>query len=179
MVLTGVLSHSVAVFLFWLFASAAWHKLNRHNLAYYQQLLQDYGVKNQVLVKGLLGGIALSELVVAMVVLYPPARKAAVLVILVMLVGYMLVIGRLLYLGRTDLECGCSGPGNKLRISSILLVRNLVLAGVAILAMGAGSALEPNTGLLVIGAVLLLVQIYLCSEKLISNFQIITILRKR
>ena len=71
--------------------------------------------------------------------------------------------------GRSEIECGCGGPGQ--RISAALLGRNLALAAVAALALlpPDGRALAPLDAALVAAGALMWAGLYLVADRLLAT----------
>lgn len=174
--LLWVLSDASAIFLLWLFASAALNKLKPTNALYYQSVLNGYGIDDALLAKSLPFAIGLVELALGILIVVPASRGWAAIAGIGLLTVYAVVFIVQLLQGKAGIDCGCSGPASNIKLSGHLLIRNLLLI---VLAFG---CLTPALGLglgywsLVIMSSVLLVLLYLCTEELIGNAQKLTAL---
>lgn len=171
----SILSDSVALFGCWLFGQAGLHKWR--NTAEFSELLTAYGFSARR------GGadlatrcVALSELLIAVLIIVPASRSIAASVAMMLLVSYTVLIGYQLYMGRNDLNCGCSGYSHNMKISGHLLVRNTVLLLVVSLCLLPASG---HTGIFLTALLLagVLVLLYQSCELLIHNAQKLNLLR--
>jgi len=122
---------SVAVFLFWLFGSAAVHKVR--NPLWYAGLLRGWFPS--------LAGVSLiaraagfAEAAVALMLLMPTTRALGLIAAALMLVAYAVAMGLVMLDGSKQQKCGCGGSSSDLMISGGLVIRNGVCAGLALLA---------------------------------------------
>lgn len=165
-----VLDNGLALFFAWLFAAAALYKFRAPR--YYQVLLQSHlpGLPLKRLIPMIL---AITELVIAVLVLWQPTRTAALAAAAVLLLIYAAAMSWQLRNGHADAACGCSGAGSELLVSPALVARNLVCAALALASMTASasawSGLLSGALSLVVAGVLL--SGYLLSERLIGNAQ--------
>ena len=165
-----VLNNGLALFFAWLFAVAALYKFRAPR--YYQLLLTSHmpGLPFKRSIPVMLG---ISELLIAILVLWQPTRAAALTGAAVLLLTYAATMSWQLRNGHADAACGCSGPGSELLVSPALVARNLVCVALALLSMTAAPG--PGTGFLsaVLSLLVALVLIsgYLLSERLIGNAQ--------
>ena len=123
----SVLSDAMAIFVLWLFMSAGIHKLKPENKDYYDQLITDYGVK-RLFGSWLFMVVGLIEVITALLVIPAATRDIGATLSIILLLTYMLVMGAQLIQGKTDLDCGCAGPGSRIKVSKWLLIRNASLA---------------------------------------------------
>ncbi len=162
--------NGLAWFIAWLFAVAALHKFRAP--AYYQGLLNGWfpGVAVGSWVPYI---VAASELGIAIAVLLPSTRGAGLLAAAMVLLLYAVVMGLQLAGGRGTASCGCAGPASSLVISAPVVLRNLLCAALALLALLplqagdhglAGAALSASVAAFLIAG-------YLTSEQLIVNAQ--------
>ncbi len=82
--------------------------------------------------------VGLMEAAIGIGLLLGNVRTTAVVAGMVVLTVYALAIGFNLLRGRSDIDCGCSGPGSQQPISWHLVVRNIflvTLAGATLVAM--------------------------------------------
>jgi hypothetical protein len=168
--LPDLITVGLAWFFVWLFGVAAVHKLR--SPGFYQSLLGSWfpgtpGIK-------LAGyGAAAAELLVVVALLMPQTRPVGLLASAVLLLAYAVVMGLQLSRGRRGVKCGCAGPASSITISAPLLLRNLVCASLALVALL--PAREISAGAAGLGLSLsvagFLVAGYLNSEQLIANAQ--------
>ena len=168
--MTEVLGNGLALFFAWLFAAAALYKFRAPR--YYQMLLKSHmpGLPFNRLIPMFL---AITELLIAVLVLWPSTRTAALVGVAVLLSGYAATMSWQLRNGHADAACGCSGAGSELLVSPALVARNLVCAALALASMTA--AASAWSGLLSAALSLViavaLVSGYLLCERLIGNAQ--------
>lgn len=168
-----VIGLGVAGFLAWLFAAAGLHKLR------YPASLEE--VAGQYLPASLRGRwqgglvmlIGVVELLVALALLLPATRAMGAGGAAILLLAYALLMAWQLLQGRRDLRCGCAGPASDVRISPVLVARNVVLAGLSSLLWLGGAPAGPSIPALGLGLgmALFLLGLYLSVEQLISNSQ--------
>ena len=163
-----MIGNGLAWFLAWLFARAAWHKALAPG--YYHVIMRRYaGAAGSVLVWPL----AVSEAAVALALLLPRWSFAGLGFAATLLLFYGGLMASQILRGRADLQCGCSAAGSPLQVSWALVLRNVVCAGVALLAMSAvGTAASSwwaglASAAIAAGAVLA----YLAGEAIIGNAQ--------
>lgn len=172
-----VLHYSLVVFFLWLLAAAAAHKFLNHQ--YTAGLIRAYVPAGES-GAGLLAWLfAFMEAGLALGLAVTPLRQAAFAATAVLLLVYLLGMAVLLARGHVDARCGCSGPASDLRVSTALLIRNGVLALLAV----AGTL--PVTGTVSITAAIsaglmgaFLIALYLCVQQLLSNGQRLAELRR-
>jgi hypothetical protein len=117
--------------------------------------------------------VAVLELTIALALLLPMTASAGLRAAAAVLALYAALMTWQLIRGRRELRCGCAGPASELAVSPALVGRNLVCAGLALLALAprtetvAGAA---GLGLSLYVAVFLII-LYLCSEQIVSNSQ--------
>ena len=113
-------------------ASAATHKLRA--LGRFSNQVEDYQLLPRALVRPVARVLPCIEVAVAFALLVPASRHTAALAAAVLLAGYALAISINLWRGRRDIDCGCAGPEQAQPIRPILLTRNTVLVGLALIA---------------------------------------------
>ena len=116
-----------------LFVSAAGHKL-RARVAF-QGVLHAYRLLPASFVPVAAPAIAVVELGLAVALLLPVGRTLGALGAVTLLTVYSVAIAVNLARGRRAIDCGCGAPGERQPISEWLLVRNVGLAGVALLTL--------------------------------------------
>jgi hypothetical protein len=167
--LPAMIGNGLAWFLLWLFAQAAYHKLGAPQ--YYRQLMTRYA-------GGTAGGIAVwlvaaVEAGIALSLLVSRWRTAGLAVAAALLLFYAGLMASQILRGSIGMQCGCAGPESQLGISWALVIRNLVCAGLALLAItspagGGGGWLGAGLSLFVAAFAAL---VYVTSEQIISNAQ--------
>lgn len=163
----------MAGFLAWLFAMAGFHKLRHPGslgevaAQYVPAPLRGWWRDSLVLLVGA------AELLLAVALLWPASREAGAAGAVALLLAYALMMAWQLLQGQRDLRCGCAGPASDVRISPALVLRNLCIAGLAMLLWlpTAPAALSASALGLALGMVLFLLVLYLSAEQLISNSQ--------
>jgi hypothetical protein len=165
-----VVSGGILFFLVWLFATAAVHKARAPR--YYYRLVASY-VPVETGRHVLVWLICLAEGFISALLLLPGLHKAGLAAATLVLTGYAVLMSWQVARGQTDLECGCAGPASTLRIGSALIVRNLVCAGLAAMAMTSRAAFPAGPGsiILVLITAALLITTYLACEQVIANAQ--------
>ncbi len=172
----SVLSDATAIFMLWLFMSAGIHKLKPANKDYYNQLLNDYGV-TPLLGSRLFLVVGLIEVITALMVIPSATRDIGAVMSIALLLTYMLVMGAQLWQGKTDLDCGCAGPGSRIKVSKFLLLRNASLSVLCGMLFVSGVPGINSLLLLTAFTSIFLILLYQSMEQLLDNFEIIKILR--
>ena len=169
MFILSITSDAIAIFLMWLFISAGIQKLYPKDKNYFAIIMKNYGWKSTAsapLIAKLLGSF---ELLLGLTIVIPTTRTTSALLAATLLFVYMLLMAYQLNQGRRDIECGCGGPGNQLEISELLLLRNIILIGLAYFCLNTGSAFQFSYWSLSAAFSLLIILIYQSSEQLMSN----------
>jgi hypothetical protein len=174
--LLWILSDASALFLLWLFGSAALNKLKTDNRLYYQTVLSGYGIDHVLLAKLLPASIGLLELALGLLMVIPASRGYAAIAAIALLAGYATAFSVQLLQGKAGIDCGCAGPAGDIKLSGHLLVRNLLLMALAIGCLLPAQGLGLGYWSLVSLSALLLVLLYLCTEQLLGNAQKLTAL---
>ena len=110
-----------------LMASAALHK--RREGTRFRAQLEAYRLVPGSLLGTVAAGLPWIELTTAALLVFTTTRGAGGLLACALLLGYALAMFVNILRGRTDIDCGCGGPGQPLSVG--LVFRNLVLAGAA------------------------------------------------
>ena len=170
--LPDLVSNGIAWFFAGIFGLAALHKLRAP--AYYAGILADWfpGLSSYKQL-GIAAGAV--ELAVVLCLITPQGRGAGLLAVALLLLVYAASMGLQLSRGRRDIRCGCAGPASSVSISPSLLLRNLLCAALALSAInpGAASAITFSSGALSLALALFLLLVYLTSEQMIANAQLI------
>jgi hypothetical protein len=111
------------------------------------------------------------EACAAVLVAIPATRAAGALLAAGMLLAYGAAIALNLRRGRTSLDCGCVGLAQRRRIGPELVVRNAILAAIALLAAVpmAERTLLAIDGLTILAATLVLALVYLTADALAAT----------
>jgi hypothetical protein len=113
-----------------LFGAAAAHKLR--DLVAFRAILDDYRVLPAALVPAAALVVVAAEVATALLVVAPGGRALGALAAAALLALYAAAIAANLARGRRDIDCGCGGPGGRRTLGAGLVVRNVVLAAIAL-----------------------------------------------
>lgn len=129
--LDPVLHWTFALTLALVFASAAVSK----SLAWgeFEGVVQNFRVLPNALVPAVTWVLPPLELVLALMVLFPPTRAFAASLMFVLLVVFGAAIAVNVLRGRTDIDCGCFRSALRQHLSWWMVLRNAVLALFAVL----------------------------------------------
>jgi hypothetical protein len=152
-----------------LFAVAAAHKLR--DVGRFASTLGEYRVLPGALVVPAAGVVIAGEVAIAGAVLVPGARGSALAGAAALLLLYAAAIGINLMRGRRHIDCGCAGPAARRPIGTPLVVRNLVLAGVALAALApvAPRPLVWLDGLTTVAATAALSALYAALDRMVAD----------
>jgi hypothetical protein len=120
-------SVAAAAFIGLVFAHAAWHKLS--DFGAFMGFVADYQVTPEPAVECVSRAVASAEVAVPLALIFNGTRHSGALLAMVMLLGYAAAIGLNLLRSRRQVSCGCGGAEQLLDWS--LVVRNVVLTGIA------------------------------------------------
>lgn len=150
-------------------ASAATHKLRAP--AHFANQLEDYQLLPQALVRPVARALPWCEVALAFALLVPAARHVAAFGAATLLASYALAIAINLWRGRRDVDCGCAGPEQAQPIRPLLLARNTVLVGLALVASLAPLSRDLGVfdGFVVISASAVTLLIYATADGLMAN----------
>lgn len=116
-----------------LFATAAAHKLGGR--ARFRSVLVNYRLLPRALAPAAAIAVIGAELAAAALLVASPLRAIGVGLAVALLVAYALALALNLARGRTWIDCGCLGFGRHDHIAWSMVARNLVFAGLALLAL--------------------------------------------
>lgn len=152
-----------------LLASAATHKLRAP--ARFAKQLADYQLLPEALVRPSARVIPVLELAIAFALLVPVSRSWAALTAAGLIALYAAAIGINLWRGRRDIDCGCAGPDQAQPLRPVLLLRNSVLVGLALLASVAPIVRDLNAfdGFVTLFASAVALLIYAAADGLLAN----------
>lgn len=167
--LNEIFGTAISLCAFSLLASAGYHKLNPVNRDYYIDVVRGYNFSLPLSASMVVFGIALVEVVAALLVSVPSTRSVGLVLGAFLMFFYGGVMTIVYWRGARDISCGCGGPGQESVISPLLFVRNLVLGLAFLLAVPAGLASSWETAGLGMLLALGLVLFYLSMEQLLQN----------
>ena len=152
-----------------LLASAATNKVRAP--ARFAKQLADYQLLPDSLVRPSARLIPVLELVIAFALLVPACRSWAALSAASLIALYATAIGINLWRGRRDIDCGCAGPDQAQPLRPILLLRNSVLVGLALLAGVAPVARDLGVfdSFVSVAATAVLLLVYAAADGLLAN----------
>lgn len=152
-----------------LFLLAAISKARHFSI--FRATMLDYQLLPQALLGFTATTVLVLELFIPLGVLSSKLAPFCMLTAAVLLLTYGSAIGINLLRGRRDIDCGCTGPAVRQSLSGWLLVRNVVLAMIALIAM-----LEPiERSMSIIDYVLIVITvgaaiaIYAAANQLMAN----------
>jgi uncharacterized membrane protein YphA (DoxX/SURF4 family) len=152
-----------------LFAAAAVHKL-RH-VASFRATLEGYALLPAQWIVPAGAAVIVAELGIAIGLCLPPLSVSAALAAAALLAVYGAAIAINLRRGRRDIDCGCTGPARRQPIHPVLVARNAMLAGVALLVALPNNG-RPQSwidGVTVVAGVVSLALLYTATEGLLAN----------
>ena len=164
-----VITAIISICLSLLFAVAVMHKLRAP--AVFRAALDEYKLVPKI-VSGIASFLLMAtEAAAAVLVLIPATRIGGFVIMLALLVMYSTGISINLLRGRRDIDCGCNGPADKQLLSWWLVIRNLMFAGLAVVAIQPASGrvlnwLDITTILL---AVLVATGLYLSLKQILAR----------
>lgn len=162
----------IALGLALLLLAAAWHKIAAREE--FVAILRGYELVPAALLRAAAVLIPATEVVLAVAWLAGLARVAVAIATAVLLLVYAVAIAVNLHRGRIQIDCGCGlggSAGNRQRLSAWLVARNLVLAGLALLAAfpATGRALGLVDALTLAAATAAAALLYAGASQLIQN----------
>jgi uncharacterized membrane protein YphA (DoxX/SURF4 family) len=110
---------------------AAWHKVR--DLAVFRAVLEAYRLVPRILLGPMSVLLPLAEAGLAVGLLVPASRPVCAVATAVLLLVYAFAIGWNVAHGRTDLDCGCTGPLERRPVAGWMVTRNVILALTALL----------------------------------------------
>ena len=176
----NVVSNAIALFMLWMFLSSGVAKLLPTNRDYYQNVMAAYGVKLPELATSLLVLLAVLELLSGVLSVLPVTRFIGLILCSTLLSVYLLVMCAQLIQGKTDMDCGCGGPGRETTISNALIVRNAMLILLVFVALLAAKPMahQMSDWLMALPMALMMIFLYLCFDQLIANGQKLNALKE-
>lgn len=155
----------------------AWQKLREREV--FIDAVAQYRLLPAAWVPAVATALPLLEAAAGLALLFAASRLVGVVLSLFVLAVVTGAVVTNLLRGRTEIDCGCGGPGQ--RIGWGLVARNGVLAGAALAAAGEGSMrdLVWIDQLTLAGTTLALVGLYVAANQLLANHPLLQDLRKR
>jgi len=149
------------------FARSAAHKLAE--FSFFSATLGEYRLLPALFVGPAAMTLAIAEVAAIGLLLFPDTRTAGAFLAMGLLSLYAMAMAINLRRGRYRIDCGCGGPGQM--ISWALVIRNLLLAGVASLVAFNTAALDaiPAGTLVVFAGVLLCWLLLTIFDQIIGN----------
>ncbi|MBL4672195.1 MAG: hypothetical protein JKX81_08025 [Arenicella sp.] len=132
--LFSVLTQASALLLAGIFLGAGLSKLNPENAEYYREAIANYGITPRLWSARLVGLIGALELGIAVLIILPRSQFLSLIVAAVVLSVYAYAFIKIIREGRSDIDCGCAGPGGKVTVGRGLVVRNVILIVLALVA---------------------------------------------
>jgi hypothetical protein len=164
--LDPVVSTIIALGVALLFCAAALHKLK--DWSRFRTALAGYGlVPSSLNPAAALSFVALESLTAATLP-FIGSRRIGAFLAAALLVSYALAIFINLLRGRTSIDCGCLGAGQRNRIGGWMVIRNLGLAAATFAATlpTTGRSLTSLDVVTIVGAVLTLAALYAAQDSL-------------
>jgi hypothetical protein len=152
-----------------LFAHAALAKWR--SIGEFRAVLENYRLFPRPLVGALAVVVPALEAGIALALLAAVSRPVAAVAGAALLLAYAAAIGVNLRRGRYDLDCGCSGPGNRRPIAPWMLGRNVLFAAAlaALVPPWASRALGWIDVVTVVGGLAVLVLLYAAADRLLGQ----------
>jgi hypothetical protein len=120
-----VFNSAAALILAWIMATSAWHKAR--DVAAFRESIVNYRLLPAGLAVPLAWLFPAAEFAAGIGLLAAATRPAAATATVALLLVYTAAITINLLRGRTRIDCGCGGPGQKQFLSGWLLLRNGLL----------------------------------------------------
>jgi len=158
--------------------TAGLHKLRAP--LHYSAIVEDYRLLPAGTGTVAAGALGVLEALGAVAILLPATRTAGLAAAGVLFALYFAAIALNLRRGRSDIDCGCGAPAERRRLSGALLVRNALLAVVA-LALAFAAPAARATGwfdsLVALGAGIAAALGYFSADRLLANRDLLARLR--
>jgi uncharacterized membrane protein/multisubunit Na+/H+ antiporter MnhF subunit len=177
--LDPVLTHTAAAAVAVIFILAALQKLR--DPAAFRLAVENYRVLPAPIPTVVALVLPIAEIVAAIALLFADTRPTAAALATALLAVFAAAMAVNLVRGRTDLDCGCGGPGSGQKLSAGLLVRNALLVVLVLIAAGpvAPRALVALDYATVACATLALLLTYAAGNQLLANHPRLLSLRNR
>ncbi len=170
MIVPDLLGVGLALFLAWLFAQAAIHKLRAPDV--YRRLVAAY-LEADTVGRPVVWLLGLAELTLAILLVLPVSRQIGLATSAFVLLAYAGLMAMQLVRGRRDLQCGCAGPASATTVTPSLVMRNIICAFLALLALLPAVDVAPAVPAMGLSLFIAIFStlIYLSSEQMIGNAQ--------
>jgi hypothetical protein len=167
-----LVSWVIALGLALLLLAAAWHKIAAG--ADFVAILRDYELLPAPLLRPIATLLPAAEIVLAVTWIAGSARVVVAIATALLLLVYAAAIAVNLHRGRNQIDCGCGLAGSarsRQGLSAWMVARNLVLAGLALLAAlpATGRTLGLGDALTLAAATAAAVLLYVGASQLIQN----------
>jgi hypothetical protein len=170
---SALTSVAAAAFIGLVFAHAAWHKLS--DFGAFMGFVADYQVTPEPAVESVSRLVATAEVAVPLALIFNGTRHSGALLAMVLLLGYAAAIGLNLLRNRRQISCGCGGAEQLLDWP--LVIRNVVLAGIArLVLLSSLPSLSPGGAAAAVAAGLTLWSAFGVVEQVIANASRIRVL---
>ena len=164
--LLAMAAAAAAVLLIVLFLRTAFHKAS--DLVRFQGYVDDYRLLPEALVEPAAKGLVATEALAVVLLVVPGTVAVGAALAAGLLLFYAAVMALSLKRGRRRIECGCGGPAQTL--SAALVLRNLLLAGLALLPLSTGfAALSLGEALAAVSSGLLVFLFVTLAEQVLAN----------
>lgn len=150
--LEPVVTLALRTFLALLFLTAAWSKLT--HVEEFYGVVRNFRLVPDGASRILAWALPVAELLIAVGLVVRPLTPLAASAAAVLLVVFAIALGINVLRGRTSIDCGCLRQGLKQPVSGSLVVRNLVLAALAVVIVvmlprvGQAGLVDITTGLM-------------------------------
>lgn len=164
-----IISTASALALSVILASAARHKLKHPS--WFRRQIQEYQLIPGLLTPFATRALPMMEFALAAGLLWTTSRPYAGIFAALLISLYGLAIAINLARGRNDIDCGCSGPAMHQPLEPVLLVRNLVLAIAAFIALlpMLNRPISLHDNFIMIAAASVLVLLYSAADLWLAN----------
>lgn len=164
-----IYSFIVSLFFSYLFLMAGIHKISRP--AYVKDIIVNYRIIPERVTPLVARLLPLVECAVGAGLLIPGLRAVAGWCVLGLLLLYTLAIAVNLFRGRDKVDCGCGGATQRQYLSKGLLLRNLLLAGAALLMVLLAPDVVPSVieSAYLLPAIIFLAIFYQAANQLVMN----------
>ncbi|GEO84120.1 MULTISPECIES: MauE/DoxX family redox-associated membrane protein [Alphaproteobacteria] len=163
---TAMAAAAATTFTVLVFLRAAWHKVA--DFGTFSGYVADYRLLPEALVELAAKALAVVEFLAVALLVYPATVRAGAVLSVALLALYGLAMAVNIARGRTRIECGCGGAAQ--RLSQALLLRNALLAAIALLpAVFGGSPLGLAEAAVAVTAGLVAWFVYNVIEQLLAN----------
>ncbi len=155
------------------FGAAGWSKLR--SLEAFEGVVYNFRILPESVARPFAWFLPIAELGVALGLLFPITRAGAAAGAVALLTVFCVAIAVNLFRGRHEIDCGCFSSTLKQHLSGSLILRNLVLAGLAGLLVvqlsGGMTAGQSHPALWLVGAAAALVTVFIYTSATSLRYQ--------